>query len=75
MVISRWELSRIWSKNRFLHRGMTLRFYNDDAEENGNEDNLIFEGVIHFDKKVARRFAVIDEKSYRHQSDEKGAMS
>ena len=54
---------------------MTLRFHNDDAEENGNEDNLIFEGVIHFDKKVARRFAVIDEKSYRHQSDEKGPMS
>ena len=51
--------------------GMTLLFYNDDADENGNEDNLIFEGVIYFDKNAARWSAVIDEKSYRHESDEK----
>ena len=50
--------------------GMTLPFYHDDADEHGNEDNLIFEGVIHFDNKAARWSAVIDEKSYRHESDE-----
>jgi hypothetical protein len=54
---------------------MTLHFYNDDADEDGNTDNLIFEGVTHFDKQLGRRFAVIDEKRYRHESDEKGALS
>lgn len=55
--------------------GMTLPFYSGDADENGKEDNLIFEGVIHFDKQTGRRSAVIDEKSYRHESDEKSPRS
>jgi hypothetical protein len=50
--------------------GMTLPFWNDDADENGNTDNLIFEGVIHFDRKSGRWFAVIDERTYRHESDD-----
>ena len=51
--------------------GMRLPFYTDDADEDGNPDNLIFEGVIHFDKQTRRWFAVIDETSYRHESDER----
>jgi hypothetical protein len=52
-----------------------LHFYNDDADEDGNTDNLIFKGVIHFDKQLGRWFAVIDEKSYRHESDEPVTLS
>lgn len=51
--------------------GMTLHFYSGDADEDGNEDNLIFEGVVHFDNETSRWFAVIDEKSFRHESDER----
>jgi hypothetical protein len=51
--------------------GMTLPFWNDDADEKGNTDNLIFEGVIHFDKESGRWFAVINEKSFRHESDDR----
>ena len=50
--------------------GMTLHFWNDDADDAGNQDNLIFEGVIHFDETLGRWYAVIDENSYRHESDE-----
>jgi hypothetical protein len=51
--------------------GMTLQFWMDDGDDAGNTDNLIFEGVIHFDKKLGRWYAVIDENSYRHESDER----
>ncbi len=50
--------------------GITLHFWNDDADEAGNPDNLIFEGVIHFDETLGRWYAVIDKNSYRHESDE-----
>src|SRR6266404_4573273 len=50
--------------------GMTLHFWHDDANDAGKQDNLIFEGVIHFDKTLGRWYAVIDEHSYRHESDE-----
>ena len=49
---------------------MTLHFWNDDADDAGSQDNLIFEGVIHFDETLGRWHAVIDENSYRHESDE-----
>jgi hypothetical protein len=51
--------------------GMTLQFWMDDGDDAGNTDNLIFEGVIHFDKELGRWYAVIDENSYRHESDER----
>jgi hypothetical protein len=54
--------------------GMILSFYSDDADESGKEDNLIFEGVIHFDKQSGRWSAVIDDKSYRHESAENSAL-
>src|SRR6266446_5723366 len=41
--------------------GMTLQFWMDDGDDAGNTDNLIFEGVIHFDKTLGRWYAVIDE--------------
>jgi len=50
--------------------GMTLYFWTDDADEAGNPDNLTFEGIIHFDQTLGRWYAVIDENSYRHESDE-----
>jgi hypothetical protein len=51
--------------------GMTLPFYNDGADESGNTDNLLFEGVIHSDKQADRWAATVDEKSYRHESEER----
>jgi hypothetical protein len=52
--------------------GMTLRFWNDDADDAGKTDNLIFEGVVHFDKELGRWYTVIDENRYRHESDQPG---
>ena len=54
-----------------LEDGMVLRFYCDDADVSGNPDDLYFEGTVHFDAEKQCWYAVIDEASYHHQSDEK----
>ena len=52
-----------------LDEGMRLSFYCEDADDGGNPADLLFEGTVHFDPKKKRWYAVIDENSYRHESD------
>lgn len=50
--------------------GMKLHFYNDDADDQGNPDDLLFEGTAHF---VEGRGwgAIIDASTFHCESDER----
>jgi hypothetical protein len=55
-----------------LEDGKRLSFYCDDADDSGTPDNLLFEGVVHFDSEREQWYVIVDEKSYRHESDLQG---
>lgn len=46
--------------NIALENGLELSFYSDDADDFGNEDNLVVEGVVKYDKTYERWVAIID---------------
>ena len=50
--------------------GMSLSFYCDDADGEGNDDPLLFEGTIHYNSRLGKWYALVDEKTYHHGSDE-----
>jgi hypothetical protein len=50
--------------------GMSMRFWCDDSDDKGNPDPLLFEATIHYDAHLRYWYALIDEKTYRHASDE-----
>jgi len=50
--------------------GMALHFWCGDADDQGNDDPLLFEGTIHFDLVKRYWYALIDEGSFRHLSDD-----
>lgn len=52
-----------------LTNGLKLTFYMDDADANGNEDNLIFDGIVQYDEVNQRWVAVIDLDNIKHTSD------
>jgi uncharacterized damage-inducible protein DinB len=54
-----------------LVEGQTLHFYNEDADDNGVRNDLLFEGIAHFDSVEHEWYAEIDEQSYRHASVER----
>jgi hypothetical protein len=56
--------------NISLKEGLKLAFYCDDADDNGNPDNLYFDGTVYFDSETKSWYVVIDEDSYRHASSE-----
>jgi hypothetical protein len=56
-----------------LQKGMILALYTDDANEEGQADPLVAEGVVHFDKTEKCWVAVIDWKAIRHASEEPAA--
>jgi hypothetical protein len=54
-----------------LTEGMTVGFWMDDADDRGQEDNLLFEGTVHFDAHRQQWYALIDWASFHHESDER----
>ena len=46
--------------NITLENGIKLFFYSDDGDEFGNEDNLVVQGVVEYDKTHKRWVAIID---------------
>ena len=57
-------------QNVELHEGLVLTFYADDADDQGNYDELRIEGVVHFDERDRIWVASVDWSAVRHQSDE-----
>lgn len=53
-----------------LQEGANIGFYCGDADDAGKSDDLIFEGVVHLDPEEGQWYAIIDENSYRHASEE-----
>jgi hypothetical protein len=58
-----------------LEEGLRLGFYCDDADDEGRPDDLLFEGTVHFDSENRQWYAIIDENSYRHESDLRSRLS
>jgi len=54
-----------------LREGMVVGFYDQDGDGEGNRDDLLFEGTVHYDAEKKGWYAIIDQKSWRHESDEK----
>ena len=55
-----------------LREDIVLRLYSDDADESGQRDDLIVEGVVHFDDQSGQRVAIYDPTAFRHESDLRG---
>jgi hypothetical protein len=53
-----------------LREGMVLTFYTDDANDEGRPDELLAEGVVHFDNAEKCWVATIDWNAIRHASEE-----
>jgi hypothetical protein len=61
------ELSRLGIE---LHDGLCLTFYMDDANDAGEPDDLLVEGVTTYDAAGQCWVAAVDWHSVRHASDE-----
>jgi hypothetical protein len=53
-----------------LQEGKSVGFYDLDGSEKREHDNLLFEGTVHYDPEMSKWYAIIDWKSFRHESDE-----
>ncbi len=53
-----------------LREGLVLRFYMDDADEQGRPDELLAEGVVHYDEGGRGWVAQVDWTAVRHASQE-----
>jgi hypothetical protein len=56
-----------------LREGMTLTLYADDANDAGQPDELLADGVVHYDEAAQCWVAAIDWKAIRHASEESTA--
>lgn len=54
-----------------LREGVVVDFYDQDGDSEGNRDDLLFEGTLHYDSQKKSWYAIIDPKSWHHQSGEK----
>jgi hypothetical protein len=53
-----------------LREGLNLTFYTDDADDEGQPDDLLADGIVHFDESSNCWVAAIDWKALRHASQE-----
>jgi hypothetical protein len=53
-----------------LREDLVLHLYSDDADESGQRDDLIVEGVVHFDEQNGRWLAIYDPAAFMHESDQ-----
>ena len=53
-----------------LHESLVLTFYSDDADDQGQPDELRVEGVVHYDTEGQCWVATIDWAAVHHASEE-----
>jgi hypothetical protein len=58
-----------------LQEGLILTLYSDDADDQGQPDELRAEGVVHYDADEQYWVATIDWTAIRHASEEEGARA
>jgi hypothetical protein len=56
-----------------LREGLVLTLYTDDANDEGKTDELLAEGVVHYDEAEKCWVAAIDWHALRHASGETGS--
>ena len=52
-----------------LREGLVLTFYSDDADDQGNPDELVVEGLVEYDGNAHHWTAAIDWQAIKHASD------
>lgn len=52
-----------------LRQGMTLRLYTDDLDAAGKRDDLVVDGIAHFDEVTDSWVAIVDWDKIRHESE------
>lgn len=52
-----------------LHEGLALRLYTDDADDNGNPDDLFADAIVQFNKEEQCWVAAIDWRALHHASE------
>jgi hypothetical protein len=58
-----------------LQEGLVLTFYMDDADDQGQADELRTDGIVHYDKCDRAWVALVDWSAVRNSSDEGNSMS
>jgi hypothetical protein len=53
-----------------LEEGRALTFYTDDADDQGRPDEMLVEGVVHYDDGEQCWVAAVDWAALRHASEE-----
>lgn len=53
-----------------LREGLVLTLYTDDADDQGQPDELCVEGVVHYDEDAKCWVAAVDWSALHHASDE-----
>jgi hypothetical protein len=53
-----------------LREGLALTFYTDDADDQGQPDELRVDGVVHYDTESQCWVGAVDWHALRHASDE-----
>jgi hypothetical protein len=54
-----------------LREGMALTVYTDDANDEGQADELLADGIVHYDLQENCWVVAIDWRAIRHASDER----
>ena len=60
---------RLWWGDVMLKDGMNPRLFCEDVDDDGNRDDLVGEGVAHFDERSGRWVGIIRRGSLRNRSD------
>lgn len=53
-----------------LHEGLVLTLYMDDADDQGQPDELLADGVVHYNEEERVWVASVDWSAIRHASDD-----
>jgi hypothetical protein len=52
-----------------LEEGLVLTFYSDDADDDGNNDDLVVQGTVHYNTNLNEWVASINWEDIKHVSD------
>jgi hypothetical protein len=59
--------------SRGLEDRLALTFYMDDADDSGNQDDLLVNGAVEYYVAAQHWVAFIDETTFRHVSEERAS--
>lgn len=65
-------LKGLESANIGLKEGRVLHLYGDDADAHGNRDDLVVDGLAHYDERLGHWVALVDWDAIKHVSDVAG---